>query len=488
MAIGFTPKHTTHFELGELNPTRFLILVNESAASLGWNVFYISEGVLKANTNRSLFLSNELIEVRLEEGTVTIKSSSLGHEMHDLGRNKKNVKQLIAAVEQLKERLTFEQLDQKYEELNLVPSNDEDIYSAPQTTKEKLKRFFSLFLPVEGYFITPVIFNINLIFFIVAAISGVSILAPEGADLIKWGANYGPQTLAGAPWRVFSSMFLHIGILHLLMNMYALIYIGVLLEPYLGKLRFASAYLICGIAASIGSLWWNSFVISAGASGAIFGLYGVFLAMLATDLIEEEKRKNLLISIGVFVVFSLLYGFKGGIDNAAHLAGLITGIIVGYIYTFSLKQPEELLLKFASIGLLIALLVTTSIMVYREIPNDLPLYESRMRQFTSNESMALEVFRLPKDTPKDQMMYEIKDRGIYYWNENLIILEEVQKMDLPDEVEKRIVKLREYCHLRIRSNEFFYAMFEKGENPEQHQAEIKEYGEQIEDILSDLRQ
>lgn len=86
------------------------------------------------------------------------------------------------------------------------------------------------------------------------------------------------------------------------------------------------------------------------------------------------------------------------------------------------------------------------------------------------------------------MMYEIKDRGIYYWNENLIILEEVEKMDLPDEVKKRIVKLREYCHLRIRSNEFFYTMFEKGETPEQHQAEIKEYGEQIDNMLSDLKQ
>ena len=123
---------------------------------------------------------------------------------------------------------------------------------------------------------------------------------------------------------MITNCFLHIGILHLAFKMYALIFIGVLLEPYLGKLRFAVAYLLTGVFASVASLYWHDHTVSAGASGAIFGMYGVFLAMLTTNLIPKSVRKGLLASIGLFVAYNLLYGLKGwGIDaNAAHIGGL----------------------------------------------------------------------------------------------------------------------------------------------------------------------
>ena len=124
------------------------------------------------------------------------------------------------------------------------------------------------------------------------------------------------------------------------MNMYALLYIGVLLEPILGRSRFISAYLLTGLTASITSLWWHDLTISAGASGAIFGMYGVFLAMLTTNVIEEAKRKALLTSIAIFVGYNLIYGLKGGIDNAAHIGGLLGGLVIGYASILSLKKPE----------------------------------------------------------------------------------------------------------------------------------------------------
>ncbi|MCH5686962.1 rhomboid family intramembrane serine protease [Niabella sp. W65] len=143
--------------------------------------------------------------------------------------------------------------------------------------------------------------------------NGVHFLNPEGETLVRWGANFKPATLDGQWWRLLTNCFIHIGILHLLLNMYALMYIGSLLEPYLGKARFLTSYLLTGIAASITSLWWHDLTISAGASGAIFGMYGLFLAMLTTDLIEKEARKPLLTSIGIFVGYNLLYGLKGAL-------------------------------------------------------------------------------------------------------------------------------------------------------------------------------
>jgi len=110
----------------------------------------------------------------------------------------------------------------------------------------------------------------------------------------------------------------------------------------LGKTKYIIAYLATGIFASLASLWWHSEGInSAGASGAIFGLYGVFLALLFTNLIPKQMRSSLLQSIGVFVVFNLIYGTKSGIDNAAHIGGLLSGLIIGFIFYPLLKKEDR---------------------------------------------------------------------------------------------------------------------------------------------------
>ncbi len=169
------------------------------------------------------------------------------------------------------------------------------------------------------------------------AVTGVSVVQPDSGSLLFWGANYGPLTLSGEWWRLLSACFLHIGVVHLLMNMYAFLLIGAQLEPRLGSLRFSVAYFLTGIIASGISLWWHGHTISAGASGAIFGMYGVFLAMLTTDLVEKRSRKQLFASILFFVVYNLLGGLKEGVDNAAHLGGLVAGLVIGYCYVPKLR-------------------------------------------------------------------------------------------------------------------------------------------------------
>src|SRR5689334_12007874 len=92
--------------------------------------------------------------------------------------------------------------------------------------------------------------------------------------------------------RMITNVFVHIGILHLLFNMYGLYFVGRFLEPMLGKVRYITAYFCAGVIASLVSLYWhrNENIVSAGASGAIFGMYGVFLALLTTHLIPKSVR------------------------------------------------------------------------------------------------------------------------------------------------------------------------------------------------------
>ncbi|QNR26100.1 rhomboid family intramembrane serine protease [Croceimicrobium hydrocarbonivorans] len=317
------------------------------------------------------------------------------------------------------------------------------------------------------------------------AMSGVNILMPDNESLLLWGANFRPVTLDGEWWRLISSCFLHIGLLHLLMNMYALLYIGVLLEPYLGKARFLSAYLLSGLAGSTASLYWNELTISAGASGAIFGMYGVFLAMLTTNLIEKSTRKTMLSSIVIFVGYNLMYGLKGGIDNAAHIGGLLSGLLIGYAFYPSLLKPEKPILAQRSIALLslFILSISTLVLVYKN-PGDLLKYQTEMEEFALLEEKALGIYNLPKTSTDLDYLNEIRNTGIPSWKANIELLERMEQLDLPTDIHSRITKLKDYCNLRIK----VYELIQKGilEKTDFYYSEIEQYNLEIEQLITDL--
>lgn len=486
MAIGFTPKHTENYLLNDLTQKQFLVLANETAKKMGWKVGYLSDNGLISYTDNGLFSWKAEIKITIEDGIAIIRSASTGNEMIDWGKNKKNVNNFIANFEELKPTISTEELAIKYQELkeHLVSEEEDILKLPPATTAGQLKDFFSIFKPIQGFFVTPILLDLNILIFILMAISGVNIMQPDNESLLNWGANFRPATLDGEWWRLLTNCFIHIGIFHLLMNMYALLYIGVLLEPHLGRTRFISAYLLTGITASIASLWWHNLTISAGASGAIFGMYGVFLSMLTTNLIEKTARKELLTSIAVFVGYNLIYGLKGGIDNAAHIGGLLSGIVIGYTLIPSLKRPYENKLKFGTIGILSFLILVSSFLVYKKIPNDIGTYDTKIKEFVSMEAKALEVYNLPPNTPNDKILSAIKDSGMYYWNKNIKLLDSFTDLDLPLEIRTRNGLLKEYCELRIKSYELLYKAI--SEDTDQYKPLIEEYNQKIEAKIKEL--
>lgn len=191
--------------------------------------------------------------------------------------------------------------------------------------------------PHAGFAATPIIIQINLLVFIAMACSGLGFLSFTSGDLLTWGGNFRPLILQGQYWRLITNMFLHGGLMHLLLNMYGLMFVGIFLEPLLGLKKYTTIYLVTGVLASLASIWWHPANVSIGASGAIFGMYGTFLALLTTNLFPAQFKKPFLLSTSIFVVYNLLFGLTGGIDNAAHIGGLLSGILAGYILYPSLK-------------------------------------------------------------------------------------------------------------------------------------------------------
>lgn len=197
---------------------------------------------------------------------------------------------------------------------------------------------YGALLVSKSYLITPVLVYINVLLLLLMVLSGISPLTPSAASLFQWGGDFGPAVATGEWWRLVTYMFLHGGVVHLLGNTFALLYVGMFLEPMIGKGRFAMAYLLTGIGAGLVSIWAHAAVVSVGASGAIFGMYGVFLALLTTSYIKRSYRKTMIRSILFFVVFNLMYGLQGNTDNAAHVGGMITGVLVGYAIYPGLKK------------------------------------------------------------------------------------------------------------------------------------------------------
>ena len=182
------------------------------------------------------------------------------------------------------------------------------------------EKIFSYKQPIVTY----IIMAICIILFILMDLSGGS---TNSQTLLKYGANLDVLVKNGEYYRLFTCIFLHIGIMHLLCNMYSLYIIGREVENLFGKIKYIIIFILSGIFGSIMSLAFTHNTISAGASGAIFGLLGALLYFgmhYRTYLGEAIKR-----SIIPIIVINLIIGFFAeGIDLAAHIGGLVGGVLV----------------------------------------------------------------------------------------------------------------------------------------------------------------
>ena len=178
---------------------------------------------------------------------------------------------------------------------------------------------------------TPALALINL--FVFVSIAGGPSAAGEPGTLLEWGGNFGPLTSNGGWSRLLTSMFVHSGPLHLLINVAALVQLGLTLERLVGAHAFAAVYVISGIFASLVSLSAFPVNVSVGSSGAVSGVYGLLLATALWGLIQ---RSSVTIPLRAFkslgpvtIVFLLYNAANSGLQAGAELGGLLTGLICG---------------------------------------------------------------------------------------------------------------------------------------------------------------
>lgn len=192
-------------------------------------------------------------------------------------------------------------------------------------TNEKRNRVAEKIFSYKKPIITYAIMIICIILFIMMYIFGNG--SESTNTLINFGANYDVLTKSGEYYRLFTCMFLHIGIMHLICNMYSLHVIGKEVEGLFGKWKYLLIYLLSGICGSMLSLAFSYNTVSAGASGAIFGLLGALLyfGYYYRTYLGAVMRSSII----PVILFNLVIGFlSSGIDNAAHIGGLVGGILI----------------------------------------------------------------------------------------------------------------------------------------------------------------
>ncbi len=199
----------------------------------------------------------------------------------------------------------------------------------PQDTFDQVLQFLH---PKGDYPGSAMLIDTNLVIYLIMILMGVPLASVPPSTLLHYGAMYYPYVMEGQYWRIFTAVFIHSGGLHILYNMMALGIAGLMLEKLIGPKRFIMRYLITGLVASVVSMHWDKVSVQMGASGAIFGLFGVIAGMLLRKSIPKERRGPYWVILIAFVGLSLLLGLvMPNVGNAAHFSGLIAGILLGLL-------------------------------------------------------------------------------------------------------------------------------------------------------------
>ena len=219
----------------------------------------------------------------------------------------------------------------------MLPKKD---YQQIQEDKEINLYVKKLYSSIKDLYVTKILIIINISIFLYMGSRGVDLLTPSNTNIHFWGGNISSSTMFGEPWRLFTCMFIHGGIIHLVMNMCFFAILGAFVEKLFGHLNYLLIYLFSGLMGSMISLLFHPIGISVGASGALFGIFGGLIGYLIVCKKSIPKRiyNSIKKSVIITLFINLVFGFSvPNIDMAAHLGGLAAGVFASIILSTNLS-------------------------------------------------------------------------------------------------------------------------------------------------------
>jgi rhomboid protease GluP len=209
------------------------------------------------------------------------------------------------------------------------------------TKNEDLVKTFHYLIPKNTHVVSAIFMNISVFVFILMLLTGSSIFLTNTTELLRWGANLRVETSHNQWWRLLTNIFVHGGIMHLLLSISGLLITAIFIEPLLGWKKFCIIFIVCGLCASITSIGWHNDQISYGANGAIFGIYGTFVGLWWFNAWPQQGKLVMFAWIGVYIFISLLWSLIANLDNAAHVGGFLCGIAISIIFPETVYKQED---------------------------------------------------------------------------------------------------------------------------------------------------
>lgn len=443
----------------------------EATREMGWSVGTHTRDAITAYAGLSICSFGEVIHMQINKNVVDITSTCLMPQLWSIGKNKRNIRRLGRQINQLMDSCCEQQLRHSYmvasaafvaSEASAGPavgieSGRPGRFNITEST-HKISGFLSVFNPKPGYFVTPILIHINIFIFLLIGLAGAGLWSYNLHGFEYLGANLADTTLGhGQWWRLLSYQFMHAGYVHLIGNMFALLMIGVYLEPILGRVRFLVFYLICGMAGGLLGLYIHPFYYAVGASGAIFGMYGVFLALLTSDLIEKHTRKAIFSTLIFFLSLHLLAGLQGVVDNSAHIGGIITGFMLGKISTAAIKADKSWL-TFKRVSAITIVTVVFFSFCLMKMPNQASSFRKIVTQFSLNESMALSYMEHFDDRLDEHIaqaiLRNIQYQSLGFWKQNALLLDQLDELHIGITGHSRVQLMRKYVYIQVKKASF----------------------------------
>lgn len=455
MAIswGYSPKIQKYIPLGDFPADRYLIIARQAIENLGWKLSHISENGLIAYTGLSWQSYSEEISVKIDSNFAIVKSECVGLQLwfNDYGKNDLNLEKFFHEFEYVEFHLkeTWEQKVAEFHEF--AQEQDKDYFEkAPLAVKNKIKNVLYLLLPQNGYRVTPILTWLNVFYFgftlvfsylyfryyflqkLSTPIDPEMIINEVKQLMLNFGVNNRKLVLEGQYWRLISYQFMHANIFHLFFNLYALVYLGLMIENKLGWRKFIFVYLLSGICGGLVSMIFHQEGIMMGASGAIMGLYGAFIALLLNKSYEKNAAKALLISTLIIVVLVLINGsLSQRTDNACHIGGVIAGFVFCCLLNFKANATSIMWPRYAMASVL-CLLFAIGVIGFS------PSYQTKElellnREYDNNANTFNKVMIIRASLTQEEKLAFIEENGIAPSKNNVEVVKKMKKLTLKDE-------------------------------------------------------
>ncbi len=458
-----------------------------------WKPLQAGENNLLAVTAPEWNKKPQHITITVTEGLLTISSEFAGEELMDVvGRNSRNVDQFLAAFQATKNSLPPQKHQNNIQAINdlraqaptapILYKAQEPQVVEPVEEKAVLKNDSGI--PYATY----ALIALNIIVFFLMALNGAGILLTDGQIHMRWGSNYGPLTMGGEWWRLFTSQFIHFGLLHLALNMYCLYRAGAYIEPLVGRARFITAYLCTGVLAGIASIWWyHPAVNSAGAGGSVCGIYGLFFVFLGAGILPASLAQRLRGSMAFFVLINLAIAVIWKIDIAAPLGGLLSGSLIGCLFVWDIRKEKQEQIAPWILPLCIGCTVIATLFFLQSyrFPKDPPIvahkkatvfkyadedkFNSAYQQFITLGQKGLDVYN-DNTITEAQRVTDLRSISFTEWDSAEDIAREMKGYQVSPKMKQLAATLEQYAQLRKNEISIYAEMVEMHTGPQKLEA------------------